>query len=178
MRSATDKLNSASLAAVAVAGVSLEVRPGEVVGDPGAAKQAGLFAASLLALAFGQAGLVSGSPLSAPDRRGSKSALEDGVRGAEAVDAGAPGQSLGVFGLLLEQVALSAPSLKSLGRMAGHLVATLTLPRLVLGWLGREDGPGGAAAMAVATTVLLVIAALPGLLALRPGRPTPSRAGS
>jgi len=149
-----------------------------LLGETGAAGPPGLFAAILLALAFGQAGLVSGSPLSDPDRRGSKSALEDGVRGAEAVDAGAPGQSVGAIGLLLEQVVLSTTSLKSLGRMAGHLVATLTLPRLVLGWLGRENGPGGAAAMTAATAVLFVIAALPGLLALLPGRPTPSRAGS
>jgi hypothetical protein len=149
-----------------------------LLGETGAAGPVGLFAAILLALAFGQVGLASGSPLSDPDRRGSKSALEDGVRGAEAVDAGAPGQSLGAIGLLLEQVVLSTSSLKSLGRMAGHLVATLTLPRLVLGWLGRENGPGGAAAMTAATAVLFVIAALPGLLALLPGRPTPNRAGS
>jgi hypothetical protein len=138
-----------------------------LLGETGAAGPVGLFAAILLALAFGQAGLASsGSPLSDPDRRGSKSALEDGVRGAEAVDAGAPGQSLGAIGLLLEQVVVSTSSLKSLGRMAGHLVATLTLPRLVLGWLGRENGPGGAAAMTAATAVLFVIAALPGLIYL------------
>lgn len=137
---------------------------------------AALLAVGVVALAFGQAGLAAGGASGGPGRRGSKEALAEAVRGAETVDIGASGQSLTAVGLLLEQVVITGPGLRALGRMATHLALALTLPRLITGWgvaAGWRLGAGGGLA------ALLVLAALPGLTALlpaspggRPGRPS------
>lgn len=139
-----------------------------------------LLAIAVLTLTFGQAGLAASGASGGPGRRGSKEALAEGVKGAETVDSGASGQSLTAVGLLLEQVVITAPGLRAMGRMAAHLALALTLPRLIAAWgtgASWHAGAGGGVA------VLMLLAALPGLTALlpaapggRPGRPQgPSR---